>query len=193
MERAGHLAQQVPRARPTKITLPRGRLAGRRGDAVEILLVRRMQAKTVGHAHGFLVELLQRGIGYAFDLRRLMEQLAVEQFPAEGCRQLSGNLAAPAPYSRVTVMTFIRAAPVAKSGTNNYHTPCRTFGSLFPRRMSNPSPLNSTTLRHDINAVSAYPRDRRGDLTRPVPPAKLKVLRWPAFRFFPTHRLSGTA
>ncbi len=95
VEHAGHLAQQVACAAADQYHVaPGGRLAGRLGDAVKILLVRRVQAKTVGHADGFFVETLQLGIGHAFDLRRLMEQFAVEQFPAECGGQLPGNLAA---------------------------------------------------------------------------------------------------
>ena len=61
---------------------------------MQIFLVRRVEAKPVGHADGFFVEPFQLGIGHVFDLGRLMEQLAIEQLPAEPRGELPGDFAA---------------------------------------------------------------------------------------------------
>ena len=71
----------------------------------------RVQAKTVGHADGLLVEPLQFGIRHVLDLGGLMEQFAVEQFPAEPLGKFPATSPPPAPYSRVMVMTFIKRLP----------------------------------------------------------------------------------
>ena len=56
--------------------------------------MRRVQAEAVGHGDCFFVEPLQFGIRHVLDLGRLMEQFAVEQFPAQGLGELSGHFAA---------------------------------------------------------------------------------------------------
>ena len=57
--------------------------------------MRRVKAKAVGHVHGFFVEPLQLGVGHVLDLGGLMEQFAVEHFPAQRVGKLLGHLAAP--------------------------------------------------------------------------------------------------
>ncbi len=96
MKYVGHLAEQVPCATAHQHHIASfGRLAGRRGQAVKVLSMGWVQAKTIGHADGFLVEPLQLGIGHVFDLGGLMQQFAVEHFPAQPLGKFSGNLTAP--------------------------------------------------------------------------------------------------
>ena len=52
----------------------------------------RVQAEAVGHREGLFVEPLQFGVRHMLDLGRLMEQFAVEQFPAEGFGRVFGRL-----------------------------------------------------------------------------------------------------
>ena len=81
--------------RPTSTTLPRSAAwRGRLGQAVQIFLVRRVQAEAVGHGDGLFVEPLQFGVRHVLDLGRLMEQFAVEQFPAEGLGKFPGDFTA---------------------------------------------------------------------------------------------------
>ena len=73
---------------------PFRRALGSRLQAVQILCVGRVQAEAVGRSDGFFVEPLQFGVRHMLDLGRLMEQFAVEQFPAQGVGELAGDLAA---------------------------------------------------------------------------------------------------
>ena len=95
MKHVGHLAQEVPCAPAHQHHVaPLGRLAGRLFQAVQVLLMRRVQAEAVGHADGLFIQPFQFGIGHVLDLGGLMEQFAVEQFPAEGLGESPGHLAA---------------------------------------------------------------------------------------------------
>ena len=95
MKHVGHLAQQVPRAPAHQHHVASlGRLAGRLGQAVQILLMGRVQAEAVGHAHGLFVQPLQFGVRHVLDLGGLMEQFAVEHFPAKSVGKFAGHLAA---------------------------------------------------------------------------------------------------
>ncbi len=85
MKCAGSLAQQVPcTAAHEDHVAPLRRLTGRLGQAVQVLLVKRVQAEAVGHGDGLFVEPLQFGVWHVLDLGGLMEQFAIEQLPAEG-------------------------------------------------------------------------------------------------------------
>ena len=73
--------------------------------------MRRVQAEAVGHADGFFVEPFQFGVRHVLNLGGLVQQFAIEQFPAQRFGQFPGDLAAPGAYSRVMVMTFMQRAP----------------------------------------------------------------------------------
>src|SRR5262249_51164247 len=64
------------------------------GQATHVSLVRWMQAPAVEQAQLVLVQTLQLGVGHVFDGGGLVQQLAVEQFPAEGRRQAPRQLSA---------------------------------------------------------------------------------------------------
>ena len=96
MKHVGHLAQQVPRAPAHQHNVASlGRLAACFPQAVQILLIGRMQAEPVGHAHSLFVQPVQFGIRHVLDLGSLMKQFAVEHFPAEGLSEAIGHLTAP--------------------------------------------------------------------------------------------------
>ena len=95
MKDVGRLTQEVPCSTAHQHYVASfGRLAGRLGQAVHILLVGRVQAKAVGHRDGLFIQAVQFGIRDMFDLGGLMEQFAVEQFPAQGLGELSGHFTA---------------------------------------------------------------------------------------------------
>lgn len=95
MEHVRQFAEQMPCTAPDQHHIaPLGRLAGRFGQAMNVLSMGRVQAKTVGHAHDFFVEPLQLRIGHVLDCGGLMEQFAVEHFPAEPLGEFPGDLAA---------------------------------------------------------------------------------------------------
>ncbi len=57
--------------------------------------MRRVQAEAVGHADGFFVEPFQFGVRHVLNLGCLVQQFAIEQFPAQRFGQFPGDLAAP--------------------------------------------------------------------------------------------------
>jgi hypothetical protein len=54
----------------------------------------RVKAKAVAHRKSLFVEPLQLSVRHMLDFGCLMEQFAVEQFPAEGFAEFSGDFAA---------------------------------------------------------------------------------------------------
>ena len=95
MERVGPFAQQVPGATAHEDHVaPLRRALGRPLQAVQVFLMGRVQAEAIGHGDHFFVEPLQFGVRHVLDLGRLMEQFAVEQFPAEGLGEFPGDFAA---------------------------------------------------------------------------------------------------
>jgi hypothetical protein len=64
---------------------------------VDVLLVGRVQAEAVGQADRLLVEALQLGIRQVLDRSRPVQQLAVQQLPAQRLGQEVRDLVAAGP------------------------------------------------------------------------------------------------
>ena len=82
MKHAGHFSQQLPRSSPYKhdaATLCG--LSSGLGQAVQILLMRRVQAEAIGRADGFLVQSVKFGVGHVLDFGGPMQQSTVKHFP----------------------------------------------------------------------------------------------------------------
>ena len=77
------VAEQLSRAAPHQDdAAARRRLLHRLFEAVNVMLMRRMQPKAVGQAQRLFVETFQVGVGNVLHGGGLMQQFAVEQFPA---------------------------------------------------------------------------------------------------------------
>ena len=74
---------------------------------MDVPLVGRMQPESVGQADGLLVERLQLGVGEMLELCGAVQQLVIEQLPAERLASRPATSPPPAPYSREIVISLM--------------------------------------------------------------------------------------
>jgi len=100
----------MPPGRSTSV--PRASASsGDQPQPIQVLLVRRMQAKAVRHRDGLLVPSFQFGVRNVLDFRRPVQQRSIEQFPAQGLSERTGQLRAS--VEATTAACPIRTGPRA--------------------------------------------------------------------------------
>ncbi len=98
MQTVGPLAEQVPGSTAHEDdTAAVGCLLRGLPESFQILLVRRVHAEAIGHRDRLLIEPLQFDVRHMLDLRGLVQQLSVQQFPAQGLSQMASHLGATGP------------------------------------------------------------------------------------------------